>query len=56
MKLKSFILLFALLIASTAAAHFVRSDQYNFIRHGVPSVIMSAAPEPGSGEEEIFKG
>lgn len=55
MKLKSFILLFALLIASTAAAHFVRSDQYNFIRHGVPSVIMSAAPEPGSGEEEIFK-
>src|ERR1700730_10064025 len=26
---------------------FVRSDQYNFIRHGVPSVIMSVAPEPG---------
>ncbi len=25
---------------------FVRSDQYNFIRHGVPSVAMSIAPEP----------
>ena len=34
---------------------FVRSDQYNFIRHGVPSVIMSVAPEPGSPETKIFK-
>jgi Zn-dependent M28 family amino/carboxypeptidase len=34
---------------------FVRSDQYNFIRHGVPSVIMSVAPEPGSPEQKIFK-
>jgi Zn-dependent M28 family amino/carboxypeptidase len=34
---------------------FVRSDQYNFIRHGVPSVIMSIAPEPGSPEVKIFK-
>src|SRR6202140_585725 len=34
---------------------FVRSDQYNFIRHGVPSVIMSVAPEPGSPEVKIFK-
>jgi Zn-dependent M28 family amino/carboxypeptidase len=34
---------------------FVRSDQYNFIRHGVPSVIMSVAPEPGSPEVMIFK-
>lgn len=34
---------------------FVRSDQYNFIRHGVPSVIMSVAPEPGSAEVKIFK-
>jgi Zn-dependent M28 family amino/carboxypeptidase len=34
---------------------FIRSDQYNFIRHGVPSVIMSVAPEPGSPEQKIFK-
>ncbi|MGA9506065.1 MAG: M28 family metallopeptidase [Terriglobales bacterium] len=34
---------------------FVRSDQYNFIRHGVPSVVMSVAPEPGSPEQQIFK-
>jgi Zn-dependent M28 family amino/carboxypeptidase len=34
---------------------FIRSDQYNFIRHGVPAVIMSVAPEPGSPEVKIFK-
>jgi Zn-dependent M28 family amino/carboxypeptidase len=34
---------------------FVRSDQYNFIRHGVPSLVMSVAPEPGSAEVKIFK-
>jgi Zn-dependent M28 family amino/carboxypeptidase len=34
---------------------FVRSDQYNFIHHGIPSVIMSVAPEPGSPEVKIFK-
>jgi Zn-dependent M28 family amino/carboxypeptidase len=34
---------------------FVRSDQYNFIRHGVPSVIMSVGSEPGSPEQQIFK-
>jgi Zn-dependent M28 family amino/carboxypeptidase len=34
---------------------FVRSDQYNFIRHGIPSVIMSIAPEPGTPEQKIFK-
>lgn len=34
---------------------FIRSDQYNFIRRGVPSVIMSVAPEPGSPEQKIFK-
>ncbi len=34
---------------------FVRSDQYNFIRHGVPSVIMSVGSEPGSPEQKIFK-
>jgi Zn-dependent M28 family amino/carboxypeptidase len=34
---------------------FVRSDQYNFIRHGVPSVIMSIAPEPGTPEVKLFK-
>jgi Zn-dependent M28 family amino/carboxypeptidase len=34
---------------------FVRSDQYNFIRHGVPSVIMSVGAEPGSPEQKILK-
>ena len=34
---------------------FVRSDQYNFIRHGVPSIIMSVGSEPGSPEQQIFK-
>jgi Zn-dependent M28 family amino/carboxypeptidase len=34
---------------------FIRSDQYNFIRHGVPSVIMSVAPEAGSPEQRLFK-
>jgi Zn-dependent M28 family amino/carboxypeptidase len=35
---------------------FVRSDQYNFIRHGVPSVAMSLAPDPDSPEQKkVFK-
>jgi Zn-dependent M28 family amino/carboxypeptidase len=34
---------------------FIRSDQYNFIRHGVPSVIMSVGAEPGSPEAKILK-
>lgn len=34
---------------------FVRSDQYNFIRHGVPSVMMDVSAEPGSPESKIFK-
>jgi Zn-dependent M28 family amino/carboxypeptidase len=34
---------------------FIRSDQYNFIRHGVPSIIMSVGFEPGSPEQKTFK-
>jgi Zn-dependent M28 family amino/carboxypeptidase len=35
---------------------FVRSDQYNFIRHGVPSVAMAVAPAPDSPEQKkLFK-
>lgn len=34
---------------------FIRSDQYNFIRHGVPSVMIDVGAEPGSPEENIFK-
>jgi len=34
---------------------FIRSDQYNFIRHGIPSLIMSVGAEPGSPEQKIFK-
>ena len=33
---------------------FVRSDQYNFIRHGVPAVIMSVAPE-NPEQAKLFK-
>jgi Zn-dependent M28 family amino/carboxypeptidase len=34
---------------------FIRSDQYNFIRHGVPSIAMHLGAEPGSPEVRIFK-
>jgi hypothetical protein len=34
---------------------FIRSDQYNFIRHGVPAVAMGVGFEKGSPEQEIFK-
>ncbi len=34
---------------------FIRSDQYNFIRHGVPSIMMDVGAEPGSPEQKIFK-
>jgi len=34
---------------------FIRSDQYNFIRHGVPALIMSVGWEPGTPEQKIFK-
>jgi Zn-dependent M28 family amino/carboxypeptidase len=34
---------------------FVRSDQYNFIRHGIPSVIMDVFYEPDSPESKVFK-
>ncbi len=34
---------------------FIRSDQYNFIRHGVPSVMLDVGAAPGSAEHEIFK-
>lgn len=34
---------------------FIRSDQYNFIRHGVPSLIMSVSAEPNTPESTIFK-
>jgi Zn-dependent M28 family amino/carboxypeptidase len=34
---------------------FIRSDQYYFIRHGVPSVIMDVFFEPDSSEQKLFK-
>ena len=34
---------------------FVRSDQYSFIRRGIPSVIMDVFYEPNSPEATIFK-
>lgn len=35
---------------------FIRSDQYNFIRHGIPALAMGVAPDPASAEQKkIFK-
>ncbi|HEY3566315.1 MAG TPA: M28 family metallopeptidase [Thermoanaerobaculia bacterium] len=34
---------------------FIRSDQYNFILHGVPSLIMSVSAELDTPERAIFK-
>ena len=34
---------------------FIRSDQYNFIRHGVPSIAMHLGYAPNSPEQKIFK-
>jgi Zn-dependent M28 family amino/carboxypeptidase len=34
---------------------FIRSDQYSFIRHGVPSLKMDVGFEPGTPEQAIFK-
>jgi Zn-dependent M28 family amino/carboxypeptidase len=34
---------------------FVRSDQYNFVRKGTPSLMLAFAPQPGTAEEAIQK-
>jgi len=34
---------------------FIRSDQYSFVLHGVPSVMMSAWAEPESPEEKVLE-
>jgi Zn-dependent M28 family amino/carboxypeptidase len=34
---------------------FIRSDQYIFIRHGVPALFMSVGWEPGTPEQAVFK-
>jgi Zn-dependent M28 family amino/carboxypeptidase len=34
---------------------FIRSDQYNFIRHGIPAVKLDVGYDPGSPDEQIFK-
>jgi len=34
---------------------FVRSDQYSFIREGIPAIVMTVSYEPGSPEQKIFK-
>jgi len=36
-------------------AIFVRSDQYNFVKAGVPSLMISIGYQQGSTEEETFK-
>jgi Zn-dependent M28 family amino/carboxypeptidase len=34
---------------------FIRSDQYNFIRHGVPALKLDVGFDPGSPEQKLFK-
>ena len=34
---------------------FIRSDQYNFIRHGVPALKLDVGFDSGSPEQKIFK-
>jgi Zn-dependent M28 family amino/carboxypeptidase len=34
---------------------FIRSDQYSFVRHGIPSLNMEIGFDPGSPQETIFK-
>jgi Zn-dependent M28 family amino/carboxypeptidase len=34
---------------------FIRSDQYNFVRHGIPAVELDVGFEPGSPEQVVFK-
>jgi Zn-dependent M28 family amino/carboxypeptidase len=34
---------------------FIRSDQYNFIRHGIPAVKLDVGFDPGSPDDAIFK-
>ncbi len=34
---------------------FIRSDQYNFIRHGIPAVAMAVSYEKDSPEQQLFK-
>jgi Zn-dependent M28 family amino/carboxypeptidase len=34
---------------------FIRSDQYNFIRRGIPGLAMQVSYEKGSPEQKIFK-
>ena len=34
---------------------FIRSDQYNFIRHGVPALAMGVGFVKGTPEQQIFK-
>jgi Zn-dependent M28 family amino/carboxypeptidase len=34
---------------------FIRSDQYSFVRHGIPALAMKVGFDPGSPEQKIFK-
>jgi len=34
---------------------FVRSDQYNFIKHGIPGLSMDVGAVPGSPEHQVLK-
>jgi Zn-dependent M28 family amino/carboxypeptidase len=34
---------------------FIRSDQYSFVLHGVPSVMMSCWAEPGTPDEHVLE-
>jgi hypothetical protein len=35
--------------------YFIRSDQYNFVRHGIPAVAMSVSADPGTAEDKTIE-
>jgi Zn-dependent M28 family amino/carboxypeptidase len=34
---------------------FIRSDQYSFVKHGIPALLMDVGFDPGSPEQKTFK-
>ena len=35
--------------------YFIRSDQYNFVRHGIPAIAMSVSADPGTPQMQTLE-
>jgi Zn-dependent M28 family amino/carboxypeptidase len=35
--------------------YFIRSDQYNFVRHGIPAIAMSVSADPGTPQQQTIE-